>query len=79
MLMIRIIVRVHCHYTGKYRPAEHRICNLKYNIPEKIPIDFLKGSSYFITTKLREKLEGKFSCQGVNTEKYITFSVPLKT
>ena len=25
-------VRGHCHYTGKYRGAAHRICNLKFNV-----------------------------------------------
>ena len=23
----------HCHYTGKYRGATHKICNLMYNTP----------------------------------------------
>ena len=26
-------VRDHCHYTGKYRGAAHKICNLMYNTP----------------------------------------------
>ena len=28
-------VRDHCHYTGKYRGAEHSICNLQFNLPMK--------------------------------------------
>ena len=32
--------RNHCHYTGEYRGAVHGICNLKYSVPEKIPIAF---------------------------------------
>ena len=27
--------RDHCHYTGEYRGAPHRICNLKYSVPKK--------------------------------------------
>ena len=27
--------RDHCHYTGEYRGAAHRICNLKYSVPKK--------------------------------------------
>ena len=30
-------VRDHCHYTGEYRSAVHSICNLRYNVPKKIP------------------------------------------
>ena len=26
-------VKSNCHYTDKYRGAEHSICNLKYSIP----------------------------------------------
>ena len=29
-------VRDHCHYTGEYRGAVHRICNLKYSVPKKL-------------------------------------------
>ena len=36
-------VRVHCHYTGKFRGAGHNICNLKYKIPKNIPIVFHNG------------------------------------
>ena len=25
-------VRDRCHYTGEYRGAKHRICNLKYSV-----------------------------------------------
>ena len=31
-------VRNHCHYTGKYKCAMHSICNLKFNVPNEIPI-----------------------------------------
>ena len=28
-------VRDHCLYTGEYRGAAHRICNLKYSVTKK--------------------------------------------
>ena len=33
-------LRGHCHYTGLYRGAAHNNCNLKYRIPDHIPIVF---------------------------------------
>ena len=33
-------VRDHCHYTGTYRGAAHSICNLKYDVPNEIPVVF---------------------------------------
>ena len=39
-------VRDHCHCTGKYRGAAHSICNLNFNIPNKIPVVFHNGSNY---------------------------------
>ena len=67
-------VRDHCHYTGKYRGAVHSICNLKYNIPNKIPIVFHNGSNYdynFIIRELAEEFKKQFTCIGKNSEKYI--------
>ena len=74
-------VRDHCHYTGKYRGAAHNICNLRYKIPKEIPVVFHNGSTYdyhFIIKELVKEFEGNFQCLGENTEKYITFSVPIK-
>ena len=70
-------VRDHCHYTGKYRGVAHDICNLRYKIPKEIPVVFHNGSKYdyhFIIKELAEE----FECLGENTEKYITFSVPIR-
>ena len=67
-------VRDHCHYTGKYRGAVHSICNLKYNIPNKIPVVFHNGSNYdynFIIRELAEEFKKQFTCLGKNSEKYI--------
>ena len=74
-------VKDHCHYTGEYRGAAHDICNLTYKIPKEIPVVFHNGSTYdyhLIIKELAEEFEGEFECLGENTEKYITFSVPIK-
>ena len=74
-------VKDHCHFTGKYRGAAHNTCNLRYKIPKNIPIIFHNGSAYdyhIIIRELVNEFEGNFECLGENTEKYITFSVPIK-
>ena len=74
-------VKDHCPYTGKYRGAAHNICNLRYKVPKEIPVVFHNGSTYdyhFIIKELAKKFGANFDCLGENTEKYITFSVPLK-
>ena len=73
--------RDHCHYTGEYRGAEHSICNLKYAVPKKNPIVFHNGSNYdyhFIIKELAQEFQKQFTCLGENTEKYITFTVPIE-
>ena len=73
-------VRDHDHYTGKYRGAAHSNCNLRYKIPREIPVIFHNGSTYdyhFIIKQLAKEFKGNFDCLGENTEKYITFSVPI--
>ena len=67
-------VRDHCHYTGKYRGVTHNICNLRYKVSKEVPVVFHNGSTY----DLVKEFEGNFDCLGKKTEKYITFSVPLK-
>ena len=74
-------VRDHCHYTGKFRGAAHNICNLRYKVPKEIPVVFHNGSTYdyhFIIKELVKEFESNFDYLGESTEKYITFSVPLK-
>ena len=74
-------VRDHCHYTGKYRGAAQNTCYLRYKIPKEIPVVFHNGSTYdyhFIIKELPKEYKGNFECLGENTEKYITFSVPIK-
>ena len=74
-------VRDHCHYTRKYRGATHNKCNSRYKIPKEIPVVFHNGSTYdchFIIKLLAREFKGNFECLGENTEKYITFSAPIK-
>ena len=37
-------VRDHCHY--KCRGTAHSMCNLKFNVPNRIPVVFHNGSNY---------------------------------
>ena len=74
-------VKDHCYYTGKYRGAAHSICNLRYKVSKEIPVVFHNSSIYdyhFIIKELVKEFEGNFDCLGENTEKCITFSVPIK-
>ena len=74
-------VRYNCHYSGKYRGAAHNMCNLRCKIPKETPIVFHNGSTYdyhFIIKELVKEFDGNFECLRENTEKYITFSVPIK-
>ena len=57
------------------------MCNLRYKVPKETPIVFHNGSTYdyhFIIKELVKEFDGDFECLGENTEKYITFSVPIK-
>ena len=68
-------------YTAEYRGTVHSMCNLKYSIPKEITAMFYNESNYdyhLIIKELAEEFEGKFTCLGENTEKYITFSVPIE-
>ena len=71
-------VRDHCHFTGEYRGAAYRICNLKYSAPRKIPIVFHNRSNYgyhFFIKVLAEEFEKQFTLLGENADIYITFAV----
>ena len=73
--------RDHCHYTGEYTGAAHSTCNLEYSVPKNIHIGFYNGSNYdyhFIVKELAEEFQKQFTCSGENTEKYMTFTVPIE-
>ena len=74
-------VRDHCHYTEKYRGAAHNICNLRYKIFKEIYLVLHNYNTYdyhFTIKELVKEFDCNFECLGKNTEKYITFSVPIK-
>ena len=74
-------VRDYCHYAGKYSGAAHSICNLRYNTPREISVVAHNASTYdyhLIIKELAKEFEGSFECLGENTEKYITFLVPIE-
>ena len=71
-------VRDHCHYTGNYRGAAHRNCNLQYKIPFYIPIVFHNLAGYDAHLFIRELAASGGSKMDViakNKEDYITFSI----
>ena len=69
-----------CHYTGKFRGTAHSDCNLKYKVPNNIPIVIHNASydTHFIINQLAKEFKDDLDCIGENMEKYITFSVPIK-
>ena len=74
-------VKDHDHYTGKYRGAAHSICNLRYSTQRDIVVAMHNGSNYdfhLIIKELAKEFRSDMNCIGKNTEKYMTFSIPLK-
>ena len=73
-------VRDHCHYREEYRGDANSMCNLKYNVPKQITIGkFPMNYDYHVIIKeLAEKFKKQFTCLEKNTEKYITFTVPIE-
>ena len=74
-------IRDHCHYTGLYRGAAHNNCNLKYRIPDHIPIVFHNLSVYDAHLFIKE-LGKKFNRDDIgviaeNKDKYISFNVKI--
>ena len=70
-------VRDHCIIRG----AAHSICNLNYKVLQEIPVKIHNGSKYdyhFIIKELAKEFKGEFECLAENTEKYISFSAPIK-
>ena len=76
-------VRVHCHYTGRYRGAAHNKCNINYRKPNFTPVVFhnLSGYDSHLFIKNLGFSEGNIDCIPNNEEKYISFSkkIPVKS
>ena len=64
-------VKDHCHYTGKFRGAAHTKHNLRYKVPNNIPIITHNASydTHFIINQLAEQFKGLLDCIGENMEK----------
>ena len=73
-------VKEHCHFTGEYRGAAHKLCNLKLKIKPgqtKIPVIFhnLKGYDSHLIMQEIHNAKGNLTCIANNAEKYISFSI----
>ena len=73
--------RDHSHYTGEYRGAVHNNFNLKYKIPDHIPVVFHNLSGYDAHLFIKE-LGKRFNKNDIgviaeNKEKYISFNVKI--
>ena len=71
----------HCYYTGFFREAAHNNCNLKYRIPDHIPIVFHNLNGYDAHLFIKE-LGKRFNKNDIgviaeNEEKYIRFNVKI--
>ena len=74
-------VRDHCYYMGLYRGEAHNNCNLKYQIPDHIPIVFHNLGGYDAHLFIKE-LEKRFNKKDIevtaeNKQKYISFNVKI--
>ena len=73
-------VRYHCHYTGLYRGAAHNNCNLKYRIPDYIPIVFhnLNYDAHLFIKELGKRFnKNDTGVIAENKEKYVSFNVKI--
>ena len=73
-------VRDHCHYTGAYRGAAHFGCNLRYKIPNYIPVVFHNLAGYDAHLFIRElaKYTKNVRVIAKNMEDYISFSIKVE-
>ena len=68
-------------YTGNYRGAAHSICKLVYSSQKDIPVLFHNGSNYdfnLIIAELAKEFRSELQCIAVNTNKYMSFSIPIR-
>ena len=72
--------RDHCHFTGQYRGAAHKSCNLKCKKPMVLPVIFhnLQGYDAHLFIKQLACLPGELNCIPSTEERYISFSKKIK-
>ena len=71
-------VRDRYHYTRKYRRVSHSICNLKFNVPNEIPVVFHNGSNYdenFIIENSHMNLSENLNTLGTTQKSTIPFQL----
>ena len=68
-------VKDHCHYTRKFKGAAHSICNLRYKVPDNIPIIIHKASydTHCIINQLAKEFKGDLDCIGTKMEEIYHF------
>ena len=73
-------VRDHCHYSGLYRGAAHSSCNLRYKIPNYIPVVFHNLAGYDAHLFIRElaKYTTDIGVIAKNTEDCTSFSIKVE-
>lgn len=72
-----VIIRDHCHFTGKFRGAAHQACNLQFRDYRTIPVVFhnlTHYDSHFIIEKIATGFNGGIKIIPINSEKYISFT-----
>ena len=72
-----MIIRDHCHITGKYRGAAHWSCNINLKITKKVPVIFhnLRGYDLHLNFKELSKFNCKISVIPNGLEKYMSFTL----
>ena len=74
-------VHDHDHCTGKYRAAAHLKCNLRYSTQKDITVFFHSGTNYnfnLIINELAKEFRSEMRCIPLNTNKYMSFSIPIR-
>ena len=68
-------VRDHCHLTGKFRGAAHKICNVNFQLTKKVPVIFhnLKGYDSHLIFHELDKFDVKIKVIPNGLEKYMAF------
>ena len=73
-------VRDHCHFTGRYRGAAHKICNFFYRKPNFTPVEFhnLSGYDSHLFVKNLSFSDRSIDCIPNNEKRYISFTKKKK-
>ena len=76
-------LRCHCHYTGKYRGPANKSCNLRYKIPNYIPIvglfhNLCRYDAHLFIREIGKKFNtGKIGVIAENKEKWISYDADV--